>query len=168
MTNLLLCLPFGAAATPPKFCIASKVTCDIANELMLVPTWDPSATASPLHHLLPPLPLQDASIPFATALLTLNVAPPTIDIIIFFFFTLPTLSSDNNHSHCYSLHILPTIHQSESHCHPHILSLCKLVGKAQLSETKQYWVASSTSAHSPSPCQPPTTMPGGMTFIAYA
>ena len=55
MAYLLLCIPFGAAAAPPKFCIASEDTCNITNALLSDSTWGPTTTTSPLHHLLPHL-----------------------------------------------------------------------------------------------------------------
>jgi len=135
MAYLILCLPFGTAAAPPEFCIASEVTCDIANALLLDPTWDPTITTSPLHHLLPPPILQVASIPFAMAL-RLNVTPPMLDIskcdvyindILMISLFLPHLIYCLTTAVAVTIHcIFRPQHPSESHCCSHVLSLHKV------------------------------------------
>jgi hypothetical protein len=74
LASILLRLPFSAAAAPSEFCVISEMICDIANQLLQDPTWDPGDIITPWDHLLPPPVLLDPSIPFGQAC-TLDVTP---------------------------------------------------------------------------------------------
>jgi hypothetical protein len=68
LAYLLLRLPFGAAAAPSEFCIASEICCEIANSLLQDPSWDAASTTTPFHQLLPPQSTPSTSSPFMQAL----------------------------------------------------------------------------------------------------
>ena len=145
LAYLLLRLPFGAAAAPAEFCVASEIVCDVANDLLADPTWDPSVTHTPYHPLLPSPALIDDESPFATAL-PLDVTPPHVsdtccDVYIDDLITvglyiqaslLRLLSAVAVAIHC----IFRPLHVQEQHIRSHVLSLRKLAGEGQLSESK--------------------------------
>ena len=75
LAYILLRLPFGAAAAPSEFCVILEMICDIANQLLQDPAWDPGDIITPWDHMHPPPVLLDPRIPFTLAC-TLNVTPP--------------------------------------------------------------------------------------------
>lgn len=61
-------LPFGSSPAPAHFSVGSDLTCDLANDLIHCPLWDPSVVTSPLQEKIPPTVLLDRHIPFGEAL----------------------------------------------------------------------------------------------------
>ena len=143
---LLLRLPFGAAAAPSEFCVISEIICDIANALLQDPSWDPTTTATPFHPQMPPAKLLDATTPFASASpLDINYSDSDFDCICDVYIDdLITIGVALDHLiprimfavlvavHC----IFRPLHPSESSHRAAAVSIRKLAGEGQPSETK--------------------------------
>ena len=146
LAYLLLRLPFGAAAAPAEFCVASEITCDVANNLLLDPSWEPDTTTTEYHHLIPaPIaPLPDA--PFATAR-PLDVHHPVplpagkcdvyIDDIITVGLFIPSMITRLSLAAAVAIYaIFRPVHPIEKSIRNAVLSLRKLSGDGALCETK--------------------------------
>jgi hypothetical protein len=147
LAYLLLRLPFGAAAAPAEFCIASEVVCDVANCLLNDESWEPQHTNTPYHDLMPPPIISSDSIPFAPAL-PLDVKPPGgwlslakcdvyIDDLITVGLYLPRLIARLLLAPAVAIHaVFRPLHPSEQQTRDHVLSLRKLQGDGALCEQK--------------------------------
>ncbi len=143
---LLLRLPFGAAAAPAKFCVASEIVHDVVNALLQDTTWDPGGTPMQYDELLPSPTLLDTSTPFAPAMeMDVNLPPSTFPCLTDIYFddlikvglALPHLIPRLQSATAVAIHcIFRPAHPLEfDWCLP-ALSLRKLVGEGQLAEIK--------------------------------
>ncbi len=146
LAYLLLRLPFGAAAAPSEFCVASEALCDLANNLLADHTWEPGETKTPWDDILPAPNLLDPSLPYAKAR-PLDVTPPYpehngkcdvyIDDIITIGLYLPQLIARLQQAVIMAIHCLfRPMHPSEAGHRNHVLSLRKLAGDGALCEIK--------------------------------
>ena len=60
-------LPFGSSPAPPKFCITSDITFDLADDLLQCKKWIPKKLPSPCAAILPEPILLEEDIPFGKA-----------------------------------------------------------------------------------------------------
>ena len=147
LAYLLLRLPFGAAAAPAEFCVASETVCDVANSLLEDESWDPSHTITPYHDLMPAPIISPSDTPYAIAL-PLDVEPPDgqlslskcdvhIDDIIAVGLFLPNLVARLLLAPAVAIHaIFRPLHPSEAGTRAPVLSLRKLQGDGALCEHK--------------------------------
>jgi hypothetical protein len=65
---LLTRLPFGSTPAQAHFSVGSDITCDLANDLLCCPHWDPDKIKSPLSHAVPETKYLENNIKIGTAL----------------------------------------------------------------------------------------------------
>jgi hypothetical protein len=146
LAYLLLRLPFGAAAAPAEFCVASEALCDLMNDLLADPTWDPGSTKPPWDDILLDPQLLHPSLPYATAR-PLDVSPPPpdhkgkcyvyIDDITTVGLYIPWLIVCLQRAVIVAIHCLfRPLHPSEASFQNHVLSLQKLAVNGTLCERK--------------------------------
>jgi len=143
---LLLRLPFGAAAAPAVFCVASEITCDVANNLLIDPSWDPSSTVTDYHPLIPEPSLLPPDMPFAKPR-PLDMSHPKtlpqskcdvyIDDIITVGLFIPHMLKRLALAAAVAIHVIfRPVHASEKSIRNTVLSLRKLSDDGALTEMK--------------------------------
>jgi len=79
LLEVSLRLTFGGSYCPPQWCCISETICDLANDIMHCPAWNPDETHSPLQVNIPPPHRFPADMPFGQAK-ELSVPIPDNDI----------------------------------------------------------------------------------------
>jgi hypothetical protein len=141
---IALRLTFGGSPNPSRWSDLSEIACDLANDLVQNPGWDPTVHSSPHSTKLPPEPLlEPRSVPFATAVplsvaLPINDEPKTEVYIddLFNCFLLRRLAKGGQILP-FVLHLMgrPT-HTKDAITRDDILSISKFLAEATPSEIK--------------------------------
>jgi len=145
LLHVSLRMTFGGAPCPPQWGCFSETICDLANDLINCPAWNPHETCSPLQKDLPaPIYLAEA-IPYAQAK-PMAVPVPTCKIgksEVYIDDFLPVALDKGDNSYRVSAAVPLAIHSVGRQISPNeplpredLISYTKMLAEAAMSETK--------------------------------
>ena len=145
LLEVSLRLTFGGSSCPPQWCCISETICDLANDIMHCPAWNPDETHSPLQVNIPPPLRFPADMPFGQAK-ELSVPIPDNDIgsaDVFIDDFLPVALDINDNVKRVGYAVPLAVHSIGRQVSPNeplprkdLISLPKLAAEGRMEETK--------------------------------